>query len=182
MTSIYRLGYKEEAEYLKFVNDDDLHVCLKDFDGSPLTKVKIIEVNRLLLSGQDQNISETDVAYLLDIILILTEKAKKVLDPAIKNYGEWIGVDAENKKFHAFNVICNLDAFDIENSKCDFSPRTGKLLNVDKYCLRYSSINEEPIFKMKNVWCSPIFVSQEFKSRIEDTELSGFAFEEIDLL
>lgn len=80
------------------------------------------------------------------------------------------------------NIVTVIDALDFENSKYDiFELDDEKIISVEKYALKSNKIVDKHIFRLKDDTI-PIFVSESLKKIIEDNNLSGFAFLEVDVI
>ena len=98
-------------------------------------------------------------------------------------------LEVKNKKnntnllgYHVANVCKVIDALDLGNSKYDlFELDDEKILSVEKYALKKEVIKDYNIFKLENDTI-PTFVSEEFKNKIEEDNLTGFQFLEVKVV
>lgn len=120
--------------------------------------------------------------------LIVSNKFKILTDKLLLNQVQYLPIKLieakskeENLSFYVANIICVVDALDLESSKYDiFELENEKIISVQKYALKQSKIENSHIFRLKDDTI-PIFVSEEIKTIIQKNSLLGFAFLEVDI-
>lgn len=87
----------------------------------------------------------------------------------------------ENEFYGVLNILDIVDAFDLEHSKYDvFELDNERIFLVEKYALRKGAVKGYDIFRLKNDTI-PVFVSEKIKKIIEENQLLGFDFLEVDV-
>ena len=108
---------------------------------------------------------------------VLDDEALNVLYDLIKDNVEVLPIDFEHEKnFHLINITKVIDCFDRNKSEyLQFSD--GRVYGITKISFIKSKIENEHIFKIKDLKLGSFFVSDEFKKRVEEYGLTGFYFE-----
>ena len=89
---------------------------------------------------------------------------------------------SEVDSYFVANIVNVIDALDLDNSKYDvFELDDEKIISVEKYALKSNEIVNMQIFRLKDDTI-PIFVSETLKKVIEDNDLIGFKFLEVDVI
>ncbi|MGG0238073.1 imm11 family protein [Bacillus rhizoplanae] len=116
-------------------------------------------------------------------VLLVSEKAKSVLEPLIGNNIEFLPLihNVTNEFYYAINVLKQLDA--IDNTKTVLKKlRSGLIVGCEKYSFIPQIVENENIFKVflnKHVYSISVFVSDEFRNTILENDLKGFEFVEV---
>ena len=118
--------------------------------------------------------------------LIVSEKLRNLINIIETDSIQYLDIKIKNSEtnkinytYEVANVITILDALDLENSVYDFFELDDeKILFVEKYALKKDVIKNCDVFKLK-VDTIPIFVSEKFKSIVEENSLIGFQFLEV---
>ncbi|WP_297422739.1 DUF1629 domain-containing protein [Clostridium sp.] len=121
--------------------------------------------------------------------LVVSEKFRNAIDKIACNSIQYLDIKIINKEtneinntYKVANVITVLDALDLKNSKYDlFELDDEKILSVEKYALKRDKIKDYNIFKLKDDTI-PTFVSEEFKNKVEENNLTGFQFLEVRVI
>ena len=112
-------------------------------------------------------------------------KTQKILESQvqylpIKVIDRFTGIQVDS--YFVANIVTVIDALDLDNSKYDiFELDNEKIISVEKYALKSSEIVNRHIFRLKDDTI-PIFVSETLKKVIEDNDLTGFEFLEVDVI
>lgn len=110
-----------------------------------------------------QNIIEKQVQYL----------PVKIIDKFTK---------VEIDSYCVANIVTVIDALDLGKSKYDVFELDGeKIISIEKYALKGNEIVGKHIFRIKDDTI-PVFVSEELKKKIEDNNLTGFEFLQVDVI
>ena len=87
----------------------------------------------------------------------------------------------ETDSYFVANIVTVVDALDMEKSKYDiFELDDEKIVSVEKYALKGNEIEDNHIFRLREDTI-PVFVSEIIKKVIEDNNLLGFEFLEVDV-
>lgn len=89
---------------------------------------------------------------------------------------EYIGDDYPCDNFYILNVIERLNCFDYEKSVFKRF-ESGRIMMVVKHSFLKEAVAGKHIFLAKDGGSSKVFISDEFKTRLEEHGLKGFRFE-----
>ena len=103
-----------------------------------------------------------DVLLLKGLIKKLNPEAKIVLS----SFGK---VD--------LHTIINTKLFDYEKAEIEKFKSSGRVMSIEKYAFKPEIIKDNHIFKIVEFPKSEVFVSDEFKQKVEEAGLKGFKFE-----
>lgn len=108
--------------------------------------------------------------------LILSPKAYSVLEEIMGKSIEVLDVLYDDEKYYGINILAVLDTLDYENSEYETFSNSDKIMAIDKYCFRMTKeLEQNHIFKIKEE--KHYFVSDEFKTVVEQNHLEGFRFQ-----
>jgi hypothetical protein len=153
------------------INDDDWD--LVKFWGEPIAAtwtpvaVKIDPVPR-----KHREQAHSDYPSLADPVV--TEHALTVLRPLIADSVEILPLAYPHEPLYALNVVRVLDCLDDDR----LVYHEGTTI-IEKYAFKPGSTEGQHIFKIKRL-LSRVFVSEEFKRRVDDAGLLGFHFFAVD--
>lgn len=116
-------------------------------------------------------------------VQIISEKAKGVLEPLVGNNVEFLPLihKTTNEKYYAIHVLCVLDALDINNTIFE-KLSSGLIIGCEKFVFTPDVIQNEVIFKVyvnKRIHPTAVFVSDEFRNVVLESDLEGFEFVEV---
>lgn len=122
-------------------------------------------------------------------LLIFSDKFRNKMSYLVNENIQYLDINIRNiknntklKGYKVANVIITLDALDLEHSKYDlFELEDKKILSVEKYALKKDEVKNCNIFKLKGDTI-PTFVSEQFKSMVEENDLTGFQFLEVSIV
>jgi hypothetical protein len=179
-----------------FENDDDYIGCTAS-DTLNLNQYIVCEGNKIEVWNDeisfDFNPDEGKVGtdYLGNSYgwLIFSDNLINKISHLVNDSIQYLAIIITNKKnntnllgYHVANVCKVIDALDLGNSKYDlFELDDEKILSVEKYALKKEAIKNYNIFKLENDTI-PTFVSEEFKNKIEEDNLTGFQFLEVKVV
>lgn len=112
-------------------------------------------------------------------LYILNEKAKRVLEPILKESVEFIPVKNENS-LYLMNVVCVADALDYKNIVAD--TYKDMIMYIREFAFVRQKLPDSPIFKVMcngYVYVAATFITGEFKEIVEANHLTGFRFREM---
>lgn len=177
-----------------YENDENYVNCdvgnIGDMDEYITSNGKIInEWGRVVF---EYNSSEGDVLtdYIANLYrwLVVSANFIDVTNNLIEEQVQYLPVkivdritEAEKASYFVANIVTVVDALDMHKSKYDiFELDEEKIVSVEKYVLKGDEIANNHIFKLKDDTI-PVFVSEKIKQIIEDNNLLGFAFLEVDV-
>lgn len=110
-------------------------------------------------------------------IPIFDEKAINVLGDLLIGNAEILPLDCEDGNFYAINVVNVIDCIDYEKSKYKTFRDGKRIMRFTKYVFDERKISGVNLFKTKEEPLKRPFVSEKFRKRVVDNQLTGFKFE-----
>ena len=113
--------------------------------------------------------------------MLFSEKSKNCLESLISDCVELIPIKYQNTTIYMINILCLTDTIDYSNAilkKLD----SGLVVGVESYSFVTSKIQDFNMFKLMlngRIYSTEIFVTSEFKTRVEENKLLGFKFVEV---
>lgn len=162
-------GFEYEVDMGKFINNwnADMTFYFDLQEGNRFTDYLSNDLGWFLVSKKFKNIIERlEVrAQYLPVNLVNLENNKRL--------DEYVVV----------NVLDVIDAINLKNSDCSirFLKNGEKFVSIRKYALNENKINGKHIFKLKGDEI-PIFVFQTFKQLIEENNITGCDFLEVEVV
>lgn len=108
---------------------------------------------------------------------VFDKKAVSVLDDLIKGNAEILPLDCKNKDFYLINVTNVIDCINYEKSEYKTFNDGIRIMRFIKYVFNERYINGVDLFKLKDEPLKRPFVSDKFRKRVLDSNLTGFIFE-----
>ncbi|MFC4321427.1 imm11 family protein [Litchfieldia salsa] len=170
----------DKYEVFTFLNDQDSELFSENFLGEPMKeKWRPIQV-KIYSKGK-----ESDSPDGLLLAPLFSEKAVEVLrDFLLGEKVELLSFTTLNgKPYYAMNVINVLDSIDGENSEV-VRTRRGRILSYERFAFLEEKVIGQDIFKVlnhesKRVISSKVFVSDQFRRKVLESNLEGFDFIEV---
>lgn len=180
--TFYILSAKEGFERVYVDGDEKALTTLQMFSGKSLANSwNKIELCKESKSDNGAAFKETDLYGYSNIVPVLSNNAKECLAPIIKDKAEFLPIDCDGDELWMLNTINLIDAFDEEASELTkFS--SGKILAISKYVLKNDKCQDNEIFGLSDVPHHYIFVSEKIKQIVEENDLKGFEFKEVELI
>ena len=164
---VYMLTTKKTAGILPERIEDYRKV---DFKGKSLEeKWKPLEMKKI------DDIEMKDALDLSFQVPVVSKNAAKLLRDDLTGDVEFLEMNVENNKYYAMNIVNVIDALDEEKSVFDTLPG-GIRFFFEKYAFLKDKIKNQKIFKIKEEKRSKVFVTEEFKNKVEKENLKGFDF------
>lgn len=110
-------------------------------------------------------------------IPVFDKKAIDVLSDLLINSAEILPLECEDGKFYAINITNVKDCIDYDKSKYKTFRDGKRIMRFTKYVFDEMKIEWENLFKIKEEPLKRPFVSEEFRKRVVDNNLTGFKFE-----
>jgi hypothetical protein len=103
-------------------------------------------------------------------------KAIALLHPLVDNAVEYLPLDCDEGEFWLVNVLDVADCLDWEQSELTYFD-DGGLKGIRRYVFKPDCLEEHHMFRTPEHKYSRIFVSDEFKALVENSNLVGLRFE-----
>lgn len=110
-------------------------------------------------------------------IPVFDEKAISVLGDLLIGNAEILPLNCEDGNFYAINVINVMDCIDYEKSQYKTFRDGKRIMRFTKYVFDERKIEGMNLFKTKDEPLKRPFVSEVFRKRVVDNNLTGFKFE-----
>lgn len=169
---IWRLNFElEEYDNLVQVKDFDLDE-IQSFDGrSKVEQWKQIAVKKM------ENKEFSNAPGFSSHIPVFDKVALGVLRDLIKGNTEVLPLLCVDGEFYAINVTKVLDAIDYDKAEYKTFRDGKRIMRFIRYEFIEEKVMGNHIFKITDEPLSRPFVSDEFKQRVLDNNLTGFKFE-----
>lgn len=114
--------------------------------------------------------------YIPSELPIIDFEGKIVLQSLIGKNAEFLPLSYDERKCYILNVTNVIDCFDYSKGK--FTPRdNGRVHFVKEYAFREEEIVDTDIFKLIDFPMTTIFVTDKFRNKVIENNLTGFCFE-----
>ncbi|RCX13019.1 hypothetical protein DFR58_11976 [Anaerobacterium chartisolvens] len=161
----------DNYDNLTWKNDIDIDE-VQTFDGrQKLMNWNPVQVKRMY----DREFSNSP--GLSSHIPIFDKKAVDTLKDLLIGNAEILQLDCEGWEFYAINVIKVLDCIDYDKSEYKTFRDGKRIMRFIKYAFDISKVKNEHLFKIVDEPLRRPFVSDEFRNRILENNLTGFKFE-----
>ncbi|MEF3302238.1 imm11 family protein [Paenibacillus sp. GYB003] len=111
-------------------------------------------------------------------IPVFSEKAITITYDFLKDSAEILPLNHDTMKLFALNVIQVLDAIDYEKAIVRRNSN-GRFTGFEKFAFKKSIVQNHHIFKIPEYIGLRVFVSDEFRTRVIESNLTGFKFDEM---
>lgn len=161
----------DNYENLAWSEDTDLDY-IHSFDGRPKANGwGGLSVKRMY----DRDFSNTP--GLSPHIPVFDSRAAHTLKDLIVNDAELLSLTCPDGDFYAVNVTKVLDCIDYNKSEYKMFRDGKRIMRFVKYSFIKDAITGVNIFRIKDMPLLRPFVSDQLKSRVENSDLCGFKFE-----
>lgn len=143
------------------------------FDGSSLRsswKPLVVQVFH-----KEEDPPASDYPSLALHIPVFSKRATLVLKEMLDKHGELLPLLCREGEYHAYNVTRVLDILNEGNSNL-VRFTSGRILNIEDYSFNFAELGDYPIFKLPQTPLMDVFVTEEFKHKVEELGLTGFTF------
>ena len=110
-------------------------------------------------------------------IPVFDKKAVSILSDLIEGNAEILPLDCEDGEFYAINVTNIIECIDYEKSQYKTFRDGKRIMRFTKYVFQEEKIKNISLFKILDEPLKRPFVSDEFRKRVIENNLSGFVFE-----
>ncbi|WP_437738931.1 imm11 family protein [Sorangium sp. So ce1335] len=176
---VYKFRYSEGFEWLLPVNDADFE--LLRFDGQRKSSSwRPIRMKRLKVTEQGRPLEPSDFpACSGGDVLILDRAARDRIGWHLERYGELLPLLCDGGDFWALNVTRLVDALDENNSELLRASDTGAILMVRKHAFRAAALERAELFKVPQMVCGLIYVTDPFVELVRASGLKGLDFVQV---
>ena len=154
-------------------NEKDADIILDNFNGKKMADRWVpIEVELF----EEKRRSDTPT---FSGAPVFSRRAVDILNDLMQEKVEILTLKYIRESYYAINVINVLDCIDYETAQCIRFPTSNRVYGFTKYAFKPQLLKGEHIFKIVEYPKSEVFVSDEFRARILNSDLVGFKFEEV---
>lgn len=108
--------------------------------------------------------------------VVINEKCYRLIKPYIKDSVQVLQAKSKSEQLYVLNVTRVIDCLDKDNAVLKFFPSSGRIMKVEKYAFYKDMLKGAFIFKIpEEVYTHP-YVTEEFKTIIEQNDIKGFKF------
>lgn len=138
-----------------------------------------VEYETEIYQGMEvQPVSGLSNFILGELGIVWDKKAMDVLSPLVSESIEALPIICGDEEFYLINVIKVLNCLD--HSKSEFTRfSTGNIKRIDRYIFKEDCLENQHIFRLSETNYSKTYVSDAFKSIVEENQLVGLIFNEI---
>lgn len=173
---IWKLGRDvDNFESLAWGNDEhDVDLSyIQSFNGASKEKNWI----PLHLKRMGDNVEFSNTPGLSAHIPVFDKKAVDIMRDYLIGNAEILPIFCEDREFFVINVTSVLDCIDYEASEYKTFSDGVRIMRFVKYAFVEDKIKNVHIFKIKDEPLRSPFVSDAFRQKILDSDLTGFKFE-----
>ena len=135
-----------------------------------------IEVHLIEHKG---SLKRGDMPYLSPGKPVFTSRAVKILSDLLQGSTEILPIKYELQELFIVNVVNFIDAIDYEKSDIEYMRDGRRIMCVNKFSFIIDNVKNQHIFKIYNQLHGSVFVSDEFRNKVLESELKGFKFIEV---
>lgn len=110
----------------------------------------------------------------------LSEKGIETLSPLIASQTEFLPLKCNGVAYYIVHIINVVTCLDHAQSEIVYHRKKNIPIGVEKYFFDCEQLREQHIFRLQEDRLVNVFVSDKFKSLVEEHNLKGFVFEKID--
>lgn len=175
----------DHHQNLVLVDGDEWEKTFRQFDGSPLKfEWKAIEtyVSKDFQLSEPQPRPSSDFPGFTSHVPVFSARAVKALREILEKHGELFPLKCPDGEYYAYNVTCVADALDQTKSEFERSPESGRIIWISKTIFRQKALRGKIIFKVPGLELYEVYVTDDFKVRVQMAGLTGFVFPEIQVI
>jgi len=172
---VWMLG-SVESMYLLRNQEDYLKYIVDSFKGSSVSDnwypVSII--------NQERHQKKYDFSSVGFSFPVVSEAAIQVLNEIVEDKVEFLPVAHETESLFALNITNLLDCIDFDQADVVLHEKYKVVDDIKSYAFKLDMIAEETIFKIPQFKGNTrIFVTDKFRDKVLEANLTGFEFEEL---
>jgi hypothetical protein len=130
---------------------------------------------RLITEDEGQSFMESDFPFLGTHALVMSDRARAVVEPLVERDAEFLSVACEGRSLWLLNVCTIVDALDMERSKVELF-ESGRIMDIEKHVFFAERLQGVDAFKLANDRRGPIYLSGRVVGAIHAAQLVGHRF------
>ena len=175
--------YRLENDIINFlwvtpVDENDFDILLNIEGDSVKTNWRELNFEFIYENSNDGKVPKGDFPNFMAGVLVFSKMAKDELDLFLTSEIEFLDIIIENELYYIANVVEIVDCLNIKKSKVKYFDNSKDIMEIQKYSLYKEKLINSMIFRIDN-FKTEIFVSDQFKKKVESSNLLGFKFEEV---
>ncbi len=177
---IYHVTRNPDVYDALYCNDDsEYRLILRFFGYYPYHQDKSPKVWKPITVKIDPRHKKGDFPSLCPF-LVFSSRARKVLQPLIGNYVEFLPLKLEGdlEQYAIIKIKQRTDCLDYSRAEVKRFSHSGRVMRVLKFAFKKGSLNNKNFFNIPEETAG-IFVSDKFKNCVEDNNLEGLIFREV---
>jgi hypothetical protein len=119
-----------------------------------------------------------DFPSLAGHVPVFGKRALDALRPLVNHCIEVLPLKVPSGELFAINVLQITDCLDVSRSELELDP-DGEVMYIARYAFDEQCLEGKHILKLRQVPLYGVFVSEEFKRRVEEEGLQGLIFREV---
>lgn len=170
---VYKFRYAEGYEWLLPAHDPDLERLR--FDGQRRASEWVpVQMKRLTVSEQGQRLTPGDFyACSGGDMLVLSDRARQVIGPALEQYGEVLPLACDGRPFWTLNVTTFVDALDEDASQFLHASGSHRVLMIRRHVFKAAALEGAELFKLPQMPRGLIYATDSFAARLKESGLLG---------
>ena len=177
---IYEVVPNSDVYDALYCNDDsEYRLILRFFGYYPYHQDKSPKVWKPITVKIDPRHKKGDFPSLCPF-LVFSSRARKVLQPLIGNYVEFLPLKLEGdlEQYAIAKIKQRTDCLDYSRAEFKRFPSSGRVMRVVKYAFKQGSLENKQFFNIPEQKAR-FFVSDKFKTCVESNNLEGLIFREV---
>ncbi len=183
--SIYSIRRDIDNFKVFTVDDSDIYEKMEDFDIHGFGKA--LEFNwvspvAFFIDNDSKSEVIPDISLWFSTNLVLSSKAKKILDPLVGKLGEYLSVDGQCNDYSMLNLTSRIgnEVVDLEKTKHEYYD-DGSWKRIEKLVFVKNADSITPsLFSIEMDRGITLFCNQTFKDEVEKHSLKGLIFSVIE--
>ena len=174
--------YDTEREFVSSNRYSDFDL-IHDLQGKKgIESLRSSALNIVHVSEKGKRLAETDYYYLVNDLPCISARAMSVLEPVLLKYGEILKVNREKRDLFLFNCTNIKKCLNETKSDIVYFPDGKKILAIRKFVINIHECNNDQIIRLAQYPTGDLIVSEEFKDIVDNSELTGFGFDKIEMI
>jgi hypothetical protein len=172
--NVFEPQVQEGFEWIRPVNEGDFEF-LATLSGTRL-KGRWTPLPMRLISGDEgESFKESDFPWLGRHLLVLSDRAGKVVGPLVEKDAELLPASCEGRSLWLLNVCTIVDALDLEASDVELF-ESGRIMDIEKHVFYPDRLRGVDVFKLQNMRRGSTYLSERVVRAIEAAPLVGYGF------
>lgn len=178
--NIYLLEAEKERHQALTHLTDNFFEFADQFCGRSIGSIPDTVKLKLINNTDDgKYLLPTDFPFIVQIVPMFSQRAIDILGDLLRESGQVFPIQCEGEIYYAFNATNIIDAFDRENAEFKTFKNSQKIMRIVRYAFSEEKLQDVCVFKPKEKIRDGIFVTDSFKTRVEDFNLCGFIFRKV---